>query len=108
MPDINDNDRHIDELLQSLGEGWRYWPKKHAALERIVAERDSLRAELAAAKAELVSKTDELAAMRQQRDEAVRALKEIAHQDYRGHPSTESQIAMHALAAMRKGEADAK
>ena len=56
-------------------------------------------------RAELVSKADELAAMRQQRDEAVRALKEIAHQDYRGHPSTESQIAMNALAAMRKGVA---
>ena len=59
-------------------------------------------------RAELVSKADELAAMRQQRDEAVRALKEIAHQDYRGHPSTESQIAMNALAAMRKGEQNAE
>lgn len=47
-------------------------------------------------------------AMRKQRDEAVRALKEIAHQDYRGHPSTESQIAMNALAAMRKGESHGK
>lgn len=47
-------------------------------------------------------------AMRQQRDEAVQVLKEIAHQDYRGHPSTESQIAMKALAAMRKGATDGK
>ena len=46
--------------------------------------------------------------LRQQRDAAVRALKEIAHQDYRGHPSTESQIAMNALAAMRKGDSDGK
>ena len=50
----------------------------------------------------------ELAAMRKQRDEAVLALKEIAHQDYRGHPSTESQIAMNAIAAMRKGDGNGK
>ena len=50
----------------------------------------------------------ELAAMRKQRDEAVLALKEIAHQDYRGHPSTESQIAMNAIAAMRKGDGTGK
>ena len=43
----------------------------------------------------------ELAAVRQQRDEAVNALKRIAHYDYRGNRSGESQIAMDALIAMR-------
>jgi hypothetical protein len=63
---------------------------------------DRLRAELVATKDELATNADELAAMREQRDELVNALKRIAHQDYRGHPSTDSQIAMNALAAMRK------
>jgi hypothetical protein len=45
-----------------------------------------------------------LAEMRQQRDEAVNALKRIAHYDYRGNRSGESQIAMDALIAMRRKE----
>lgn len=64
--------------------------------------------ELASAQAQLVSNADQLAAMRQQRDEAVDALKRIATCDYRGNQSGESQIARHALIAMRKGESDGK
>ena len=79
-----------------------------AALDALLAETggeiERLRAELAAMKEQLVSKADELAAMQKQRDEAVNALKRIAHYDYRGNRSGESQIAMDALAAMRKGE----
>jgi hypothetical protein len=40
--------------------------------------------------------------LRAERDEAVDALKRIATYDYRGNQSGESQIARHALIAMRK------
>jgi hypothetical protein len=87
MPD-HTND--IAELLDNLDGG--YWPEKHAALTALVAERDALRMGLDAANAgfppdgsytqslvaerdnlkqrvaELVSKADELAAMKQERD----------------------------------------
>jgi len=51
-------------------------------------EMDRLRAEVARRTAE--------------RDDAVDALKRIATYDYRGNQSGESQIARHALIAMRK------
>jgi hypothetical protein len=54
-----------------------------------------LERELAAAKAEVAKSNAE-------RDEAVDALKRIATYDYRGNQSGESQIARHALIAMRK------
>jgi hypothetical protein len=44
-------------------------------------------------------------AMRPERDGLLRALEEIANQDYRGNGSNESLIAQRALAAMRKGVA---
>jgi len=44
----------------------------------------------------------ELAQRTAERDEAVDALKRIATYDYRGNQSGESQIARHALIAMRK------
>jgi hypothetical protein len=50
----------------------------------------------------------ELAAAIKQRDGLLRALEEIANQDYRGNGSNESLIAQRALAAMRKGESDGK
>ena len=60
-----------------------------------VAVSESLERELNAAKADLAQRTAE-------RDEAVDALKRIATYDYRGNQSGESQIARHALIAMRK------
>jgi hypothetical protein len=50
----------------------------------------------------------ELARVTAERDEAVDALKRIATYDYRGNQSGESQIARHALIAMRKGDGDGK
>jgi hypothetical protein len=49
-----------------------------------------------------------LTALVAERDGLLRALEEIANQDYRGNGSNESLIAQRALAAMRKGEADGK
>lgn len=46
----------------------------------------------------------EVARLTAERDEAMDALKRIATYDYRGNQSGESQIARHALIAMRKGE----
>jgi hypothetical protein len=63
----------IDALLFELREEDRTC--KYAALTALVAERDGL----------------------------LRALEEIANQDYRGNGSNESLIAQRALAAMRKG-----
>ena len=47
----------------------------------------------------------EIAAAIKDRDGLLRALEEIANQDYRGNGSNESLIAQRALAAMRKGVA---
>jgi hypothetical protein len=47
----------------------------------------------------------EIAAAIKDRDGLLRALEEIANQDYRGNRSNESLIAQRALAAMRKGVA---
>jgi hypothetical protein len=58
MPDTTND---IDALLTLLAKFG--WEQHHATAKALVAERNAL-------KAELVSKTDELAAMRQQRDEA--------------------------------------
>ena len=74
------------ELMASrcwTGTKWHY-----PNLQRMVEEKKRLRAELAA--------------MRQQRDEAVDALRRIATYDYPGKQSGQSQIARHALIAMRK------
>ena len=76
------NDYEISALLWLLRDPHN--SRHSTALRLLVAERDALK---------------------NQRDKAVWVLKEIANQDYRGHPSRESQIAMDALAAMRKGEA---
>jgi len=81
--------RRMTEIAWSNGAFKRLADVEYLCLKRVGLER-------------------ELAAMRKQRDEAVLALKEIAHQDYRGHPSTESQIAMNAIAAMRKGDGNGK
>ena len=72
----------IDALLRDLGYAASigHLPWRHAALTALVAERDGL----------------------------LRALEEIANQDYRGNGSNESLIAQRALAAMRKGEQDGK
>ncbi len=53
---------------------------------------------------DLAQRTAEVAKANAERDEAVDALKRIATYDYRGNQSGESQIARHALIAMRKGE----
>ena len=53
-------------------------------------------------RAELAQRTAEVAKANAERDEAVDALKRIATYDYRGNQSGESQIARHALIAMRK------
>ena len=81
---MSDEYNTIDGLLLLLSErkpnGCYYDQRYHAALTALVAERDGL----------------------------LRALEEIANQDYRGNGSNESLIAQRALAAMRKGEADGK
>jgi hypothetical protein len=61
-------------------------PRDH--IQDLLDENDALKAEVAQRTAE--------------RDEAVDALKRIATYDYRGNQSGESQIARHALIAMRK------
>jgi multidrug resistance efflux pump len=64
---VSDEYNTIDGLLLLLSErkpnGCYYDQRYHAALTALVAERDGLRAELAAANAQLVAKTDELVAM---------------------------------------------
>ena len=64
------------------------WCEEKSKSMTFHAEVERLRAEVAALKAE--------------RDAAVDALKRIATYDYRGNQSGESQIARHALIAMRK------
>lgn len=55
---INANDRHIEELLHSLGGG--YWPEKHAALTALVAERNALKEENIALRSRQKSHQDEV------------------------------------------------
>ena len=80
-----ESDMPIELLAAKLWSGTR-WHYPNA--ERMVEENKRLRADLAA--------------MQKQRNEAVDALKRIATYDYRGNQSGESQIARHALIAMRK------
>ena len=65
----NENDINIDALLRDLGYAASigHLPWRHAALVALVAERDALKKRVA----ELVSNADELAAIREQRDEAL-------------------------------------
>jgi hypothetical protein len=65
-------------------------------------------AEVERLRADLAQRTAEVAKAIADRDEAVDALKRIATYDYRGNQSGESQIARHALIAMRKGDGDGK
>jgi hypothetical protein len=89
---VSDNDNDNGALLRAF-------------LTAIVAERDALKQE----RDEIVERLRaELAAAIKQRDGLLRALEEIANQDYRGNGSNESLIAQRALAAMRKGESDGK
>jgi hypothetical protein len=79
-------------------DAWRERADFARELERELALRTAERNALAA----------DLAALKAERDEAVDALKRIATYDYRGNQSGESQIARHALIAMRKGDGDGK
>ena len=64
--DVNEQNEAIAHLLECT----QWWPstREHKVLKGLLAERARLRAELAAANAQLVSKADELAAMQKQRD----------------------------------------
>jgi hypothetical protein len=74
-----------------------------AELAQRTAERDALEAESFALSAEISRvRLVEVAKANAERDKAVDALKRIATYDYRGNQSGESQIARHALIAMRK------
>lgn len=81
-----DTTNDIDALLQSLGDGWRYWPEKHAALTALVAERDALKQRVAELDAQQPPASD---------------LRDLC-----GDPN--SDLDGEALAAMRKGESNGK
>ena len=70
---MNDHTNDIDELLAlfarlATSTNGSLFTRRYTALTALVAERDGLRAELAAAREKLVAKADELAAMQKQRD----------------------------------------
>jgi hypothetical protein len=70
--------------------------------DRDADEVEEMSQEITRLRADLAQRTAERDTAIAERDEAVDALKRIATYDYRGNQSGESQIARHALIAMRK------
>ena len=113
---INDNDRHIEQLLHNLGGG--YWPEKHAALVALVEERNELAARCMVQHDLLIAmgRSDrEIHPADRDRDLRERlvcaALQSIAGMSLHGLRWDEcgkaaAECADAALAAMRKGDAN--
>lgn len=110
---INANDRHIEELLHTLGGG--YWGEKHAAIVALVAERNALREQLRLANIDQFN--TEAEANDRDRDLRERLVESaLRGANVSGLHRSEAELIGKAsvwmvdaaIAAMRKGDSDGK